>query len=194
MSDTVNSVTSPQAIRTKNRRTSKSKTYGTKKWKEDVELFIKGKTCEWCGSKEKLLAHHPYQDTPDGVYSDLYLSGCIVLCSTCHFMFHRRHKKRCPVCKVGWMPLDTDMCYPCNLKANPGKAEAVAAEKERRELADRQYKKSRAEKRKKDKVKHTCNFRRVEQGCSAQMGKKCAFTPTKAKNCPDFKAKKGRGF
>jgi hypothetical protein len=188
------SVTCPQARHTKNRRKSKSKTYKTKKWKDGSAAFVKGKTCEWCGSTEKLLAHHPYMDTPDGVYSDLYLSGCIVLCSTCHFMFHRRHKKRCPVCKVGWMPLDTDMCYTCNLKANPGKAEAIAAEKERRAEADRQFKKDQAAKRKAKAKKHPCKFHGIEQRCKlSKIGTRCVHSPRKAKGaCLSFVARKAR--
>jgi hypothetical protein len=89
------------------------------------------------------------------------------------------------------MPIDPtiDRCFKCHLKANPGKAEAIAAEKERREVAYQKNKKMKSDKRKKDKSKHPCNFRRVEQGCSAQMGKKCSFSPTKAKNCILFKKK-----
>lgn len=187
------SCTCPEARRTKNRRTSKSKTYSTQKWKNDVKAFTAGKTCEWCGSTEKLLAHHPYMDTPDGVYSDLYLSGCIVLCSTCHFMFHRRHKKRCPVCKTGWMPLDVEMCYPCNLKANPEKAAAIEAEKERREIEDRQYKKERSDKNRARKKKHPCKFNRIGGRCGKSvLGSRCQYAPTKAmKMCMDAVAKKG---
>jgi hypothetical protein len=189
---TDHSVSCPQTIRTANRRVSKSRTYGTKQWKEDVSAFVRGKSCEWCSSKEKLLAHHPYMDTPDGVYSDLYLSGCIVLCSTCHFMFHRRHKKRCPICKVGWMPLDTDMCYPCNLKANPGKAEAIAAEKEARLENRRQYNAQQAAKRKKTARKHRCRFHRVRGVCGkSAIGSQCPYSIRKAEGqCMDFEAKK----
>jgi len=192
LSDTINSCTNPGAIRTKKRRTSKSKIYASQSWKENKAQFVKGKKCQWCGSTEKLLPHHPYKDTPDGIYEDLYLSECVVLCGTCHFMLERRHKIKCPVCKDNWMPVDPtiDRCWSCHLKANPGKVDAIKAEKERREVADRQWKKGRADKRKKDKSDYPCNFRRVEQGCSAQPGKKCGYSKTKAKNCPDFKQKK----
>ena len=124
MTDTINSCTNPGAIRTKNHRKTMAQTWQTKQWKEDVKKFTEGKTCEWCGSTEKLIAHHPYQDTKDGIYSDLYLSGCVVLCSKCHFMYHRRHRKICPICKTEWRHLDTDMCKACYLKANPGIVEA----------------------------------------------------------------------
>jgi len=126
MTDTIHSCTNPGATRTKNHRKTMAQTWKTKQWKEEVKKFVEGKTCEWCGSTEKLLAHHPYQDTKDGIYSNLYLSGCIVVCSKCHFMYHRRHKKICPLCKTGWRHLDTEMCYACYLKANP---EIVSARK-----------------------------------------------------------------
>ena len=191
MPDTIHSVTCPQKTRTKNRRKTKAQIYASKSWKDNKAQFVEGKVCVWCGSTEKLLPHHPYKNTPDGIYEDLYLSECIVLCGSCHFRLEKRHEIQCPVCKENWMPIDPaiDRCFKCHLKANPGKAEAIAAEKERREVADRQYKKGKADTRKKDKSDFPCNFRRVEQGCSKYPGVKCGYSKTKAKNCPDFKAK-----
>jgi hypothetical protein len=186
--------TCPQATRTRNRRISKSKIYASKSWKENKTAFVADKKCQWCGSTEKLLPHHPYKDTPDGIYEDLYLSECVVLCGTCHFMLERRHKIRCPVCRENWMPIDPtiDRCWSCHLKANPGKAEAIAAERERRELAVRQIKKEQAERRRASKKKHPCVRYRVGGKCSASMlDTMCQFSPTKAAvKCVDFVAKK----
>jgi hypothetical protein len=188
-------VTCPEAVRTKNRRhNKKSKVYTSKSWKDKVAEFVKGKSCEWCGSKEKLLAHHPYRDTPDAIYEDLYLSGCVVLCNTCHFMFHRRHKKKCPVCGERWMDLDVDMCYACHLKANPGLAEKIQEREERKEADRKQILKIRADMRKALKKKHPCTHHRIGGKCGiSQIGSRCTFSPTKAeKQCGDFKAKGGR--
>jgi hypothetical protein len=112
-------------------------------------------------------------------------------------MFHRRHKKRCPVCKVGWMPLDTEICYACNLKATPGKAEAIATERERREVEDRQRKKDRATKRLAKKVKHPCKSHRIGGVCAlSPIDSRCTFSRTKALKpvpvgCGQAIAKKG---
>ena len=186
-------VTCPQARRTKRRRTKKSKVYASKGWKAQVKAFVTGKKCEWCGSTEKLLAHHPYRDTPDGVYEDLYLSGCIVLCNTCHFMFHRRHKRRCKVCGTGWHDLDVEMCYACYLQTVPGLAEKVIEAKETLEKTIRDHNAAQSEKRRKAKAKHPCTFHRVGGKCGkSQAGARCEHSPTKAKtNCKvGFKAKK----
>lgn len=132
-----NHVTCPQKRRTTTRRKNKSKIYQTKEWKAQKAEFVKGKVCEWCGATEKLLPHHPYQNTQDEAYTDLFLSGCIVLCSTCHFMFHKRHKRRCSVCKVGWRRLDTEMCWDCYLKENPDKLEEIEVKKIRKRKKQR---------------------------------------------------------
>ena len=191
---TDHSVSNPQARRTENRRTTMSKTWQTAQWKKDVAAFVEGKSCEWCGSDKDLLAHHPYQNVKDGVYSDLYLSGCIVLCNTCHFMYHRRHKRRCPVCKVGWRHLDTEMCYECHLKAHPGLMEEITARKEKRAEEARQQKAARNAKNRERKRKHPCKFNRIGGRCGKSMiGVRCRFAPTKAqKNCHGgFEMKKG---
>jgi hypothetical protein len=189
-------VTNPQARRTKKRRTKKSKVYQKKEWKASVEKFVAGKNCEWCGSTEKLLAHHPYRDTPDGIYEDLYLSGCIVLCNTCHFMFHRRHKRRCRVCGTGWHDLDVEMCYACYLKSHPGEQAAREVRAAEFELRKQRAKEDRAEKAKKDrqkKVAHPCTFHRIGGKCGkSAIGSRCTFSKTKAKNCPDVKMKIGK--
>ena len=174
-------VTCPQSRRTRTRRTKKGKVYQSKEWKAKVAGFVKGKTCDWCGSTENLLAHHPYRDTPDAIYQDLYLSGCIVLCNTCHFMFHRRHKRKCPVCKEHWMDLDVDMCYSCHLKANPGLAEKIQEEKDKREWDRTVRLKLVAARRKEKKAKHPCKHHRIGGKCGkSTIGSRCQYAPTKA--------------
>lgn len=189
---TDNSVSCPAARATENRRTTMSKTWQTVQWKKDVATFIAGKSCEWCGSDVDLLAHHPYQNAKDGAYSDLYLSGCIVLCNKCHFMYHRRHKRICPVCKIGWRHLDTEMCYECHLKAHPGLSELITARKEKIEMENRQRKNDRNAKNRAIKKKHPCRFNRIGGRCGKSLiGMRCPFAPTKAKNCPGgFEVKK----
>lgn len=186
--------TCPQARRTKTRRCKKSKIYPSKSWKEKSAAFIAGKKCEWCGSTEKLLVHHPYRDTPDAIYEDLYLSGCIVLCNTCHFMFHRRHKKKCPICHENWMDLDVDRCFSCHLKENPGLAEKIQEQAERKEQNRKKQNDDRNAKNRAAKAKHPCTFHRIGGRCGrSPIGSRCRYAPTKAaKMCIEgFKAKKG---
>lgn len=184
------SVTNPGARRTVNRRKTMSKAWQSMQWKEAVKEFVEGKKCEWCGGTEKLLAHHPYQNVGDGVYSDLILSGCVCVCSKCHFMYHRRHKKVCPVCHTGWRHLDTDMCNECWQKANPDIVVKKEAAKTEHERVTREIKKATAEKRKIQKSKSRCKFFRTGQKCIFRAGTKCPHAPTKAPlNCCDFSPK-----
>ncbi|MCK9591426.1 MAG: hypothetical protein M0Q91_05385 [Methanoregula sp.] len=174
-------VTCPGAIRTKNKRKSMKNTWQTVAWKKAAKEFIKGKSCEWCGSTDKLLPHHPYQNAKDGVYPDLYLSGCIVVCNKCHFMYHRRHKKLCPVCRRNYRHLDTEMCYPCWLEANPGivkaREKALAEQKEK----NRQFTLARNAKLRAIKNKHPCRFHRIRGVCGkSPINSQCPFSPRKA--------------
>lgn len=184
-------VTNPQTRRTRTRRTKKSKVYQSPEWKARVAGFVKGKECEWCGAKTKLLAHHPYRDTPDSIYQDLYLSGCIILCQTCHFMFHRRHKKKCPVCREHWMDLDVDRCYTCHLKENPGLAEKIQEEKDRQEWDRTVRLKLVAARRRALKAKHPCRLHRIGGVCGlSAISARCPYAPTKAlAQCGDAIAK-----
>lgn len=115
---------SPDNIRIINRKKKLSKIWTTKEWKEKKTEFIKGKVCSWCGTTEKLLPHHPYMNSlKDGTYMDFYLSGCIVLCTRCHFALHHG-KKLCPKCKKHYCSFDAEMCYPCYTKEHPEIIEA----------------------------------------------------------------------
>lgn len=116
-------------IQTKSRRKKLAKTWSSKEWKDRKAEFIKGKVCSWCGATEKLLPHHPYINSmKDGTYLDFYLSGCIVLCTRCHFALHKG-KKLCPKCKEHYCNHDTEMCYGCFLEQNPGIKEKIELKK-----------------------------------------------------------------
>jgi len=192
MSD--HSVSCPQTRRTKNRRITKTKIHASKEWKEAVKAFIYGKSCEWCGSKEKLLPHHPFQDTPNEIYGDLYLSGCIPVCSKCHFMYERRHKQLCPRCKTRWMPLKgVETCRECDLELHPQKRQEQAIRKEGVLESRRLYNADQAAKRKAKARKHPCKFHRVRGVCGKSMiGSQCQYSPRKApKNaCGHYKSRK----
>jgi len=191
---TDHSVSNPQARRTRNRRKTKSKIHASKEWKENVKLFVSGKKCEWCGSTAKLLPHHPYQDTPNEIYGDLVLSGCIVLCSKCHFQYERRHKQLCPRCKVHWMPLKgVETCRSCDLELYPKKKDEQDARKEKSKLEDRQRKDDRNAKNRALKRKHPCVFRRISGACGLSiLRSQCMYAQTKAElKCMDFKKKRG---
>ena len=181
----------PQGRATVIRRTKKSEVYASRQWKEKVAAFIAGKSCEWCGSTGALLAHHPYRDTPDAIYEDLYLSGCVVLCSTCHFMFHRRHKKKCPVCREHWMDLDVEMCYTCHLKAHPGLWELTQEKAEQKERDRKARLKAAADKRAALKKKHPCRLYRAGGVCGqSAIGSRCQYgVRTAVRKCADFAVK-----
>ena len=44
----------------------------TKEWKEKRAEFLKGKTCEWCGSSDSLCVHIPRAFSPAKVSSEIY--------------------------------------------------------------------------------------------------------------------------
>jgi hypothetical protein len=187
-------VTCPQEIRTKNRRISKKKLYRSVAWKRSRDAFCEGKKCEWCGTTENLLPHHPYKDTPDEAYSDLYLSECVVLCNTCHFHLEKRHEKPCPECG-GWMKDDPFLitCRACDFKKHPEKKAGIEARKAEDERLY-QENKDRDNKRRRDaKAKHPCVSFRTGGKCGlSTIGSRCTYARTKALTaCSEAVAKKG---
>lgn len=44
----------------------------TMEWKEKRAKFLKGKTCEWCGSSDSLCIHIPIAFSPAQVSSEIY--------------------------------------------------------------------------------------------------------------------------
>jgi hypothetical protein len=133
---------------TKSRRKKLAKIWQTKEWKEKKAIFIKGKVCSWCGTDKKLLPHHPYINSlSEGIYLDFYLSGCVVLCTRCHFALHHG-KKLCPTCKEHYCSFDTEMCYPCYVKLHPEIEEARVKKKEEMRALQKKLRKQAREKAK----------------------------------------------
>ena len=139
-------------IATTNRRKALKKKWTGKEWKEKRLAFIKAKggTCEWCGSTERLTVHHPQRNSyGDEVYMDLFLSGCILVCSKCHAAIHagmvlceRPHEDG----KNHYRWHDAEMCGFCFIKEHPEikeKAEQAKREKWKRQ---RELRKAQAEK------------------------------------------------
>lgn len=171
-------VTCPQARRTKTRRRNLKKKWTGKVWKEKREGFIKsrGGKCEWCGSTHKLTVHHPMRNSyGDQAYMDFYLSGCILLCISCHAAVHagrtlceRHHDDG----ENHYRWHDAEMCGYCFLKEHP---EISGNRKLERKAA-----------------KHPCKLHRIGGICGASMiNTRCRFSPAKAlAQCGDFDAKK----
>jgi len=134
---------SPENNRISSRKKKMRKTWQTKEWKDAVKEFTKGKVCQWCGGTSYLTAHHPYRNSyGNQTYLDLYLSGAIVLCRSCHFAIHHS-LILCPVCKKHYMRLGADMCYGCFIIKHPEVAEAIQAAKERKKKFIRELNKKR---------------------------------------------------
>jgi hypothetical protein len=189
------SCSNPQARRTRNRRKTKARIRQSPEWKAAVKAWVVGKKCEWCGSPDNILPHHPYQDTPNEIYGDLDLSGCIPVCESCHFMYERRHKQRCPVCKTNWMPLKgVEMCWSCDMKAHPEKLKRIEEQKETQRAMDKLCRDIRNAKNRAAKRKHPCRSRTVSGRCQlSKINSQCQYSPTKAlKECGDAVAKKVR--
>ena len=73
-------------------------TWQTQEWKEKASEFVKGKSCEWCGSTENLVPHHPKKKGGYTHNEYISLEGCHVLCKKCNFMEDKGYKF-CPQCK-----------------------------------------------------------------------------------------------
>lgn len=94
---------------------SSANTWRTQEWQEASAKFVKDKKCEWCGTTENLVPHHPKKK--GGYTREEYLSfeGCIVLCSKCNFM-ENKDFKLCPNCKKKYFKPKRGrepMCFTC---------------------------------------------------------------------------------
>jgi hypothetical protein len=171
----------PQEIRIKGRRKGLNKIWATKEHKAKVKMFCGGKTCQWCGTDQDLLAHHPFIESYKGVYTDLELSGCIVLCKRCHFSLHKGYIL-CQVCKKYFHRPGAEMCKRCYLENHP---EVVQArEKFVRELKAKQ-KEARRMAQQKRNTRHPCKKNLKSQRCREKGV--CPFSPRKAIKCRSFK-------
>lgn len=98
----------------------KSKPWQLSKWKESRKEFLSGKSCEWCGTGEQLVVHHPqakYSLTDEQYES---FEGAIALCKRCHFSLHKG-LVLCEVCKKNYRRPDREMCWRCFTKPLPSK-------------------------------------------------------------------------
>jgi len=138
-------ITNPEEIRTKNRRRNLEKIRVSKRWRQQTKHLTEGKTCEWCGTTEKLLVHHP-EDTMY-VNEETYLdfSSCQILCSRCHYHLHRG-RVLCKTCKQHYHRTVYEQCYHC---ADPEARERAEAKKVQRLKKQREYRKKRVEEFKK---------------------------------------------
>lgn len=93
-----------------------TKKWQTVEWKKNLEVWLakdKNKRCQWCGSVKDILPHHQKEHEKDEVY--LSLKTAIPLCSKCHFIFHKFHKRLCS-CGQRYYDVKYSECYECNKK------------------------------------------------------------------------------
>ncbi len=174
----------PEARRTSNRRKKLRRTRETPAWKEAKKAFIAGKTCEWCGTSEYLLVHHPYSSSyAEGLYLQFDVAQCMVLCRRCHAALHHG-LKLCPVCKENYAPNERETCWSCYVKAHPGITANLAAAKEQTRQT-----KNRREREKRERL-HPCTYHRLNNGCKrGRIKGACNYSRARAGKCPHFKGK-----
>ena len=116
-----------------------SKPWQLSKWEKRRKEFIKGKTCEWCGSEETLAIHHPQErnSLTDAKYESF--EGTMVLCKRCHFVLHKG-MHLCPKCKKKYVKNRRfELCFGCYSKTKEGKTRIAKRKKE--EAKQRQWEK-----------------------------------------------------
>lgn len=144
----------PEEIAKINRRKKLKSIYQSKEWKNAVKEFTKGKKCSWCGSEEKLTAHHPYMESyKNGTYADLYLSACVVLCNRCHFAVHHS-LLLCRVCGKKYHRLGADMCRDCFNREHPEIVEAKKKKEEEYKALQKKFRDEERDRAKKWKAEH----------------------------------------
>ena len=118
-------------------------TWQTPEWKEKASEFVKDKKCEWCGSTESLVPHHPKKK--GGYTHDEYMSleGCFPLCKKCNFMEDRGYKL-CSQCKKKYYKPKRGrepLCWSCFSETSLGKNVKEYYEKHPEELKRKRRKK-----------------------------------------------------
>jgi len=100
--------------------TGRSKPWQISGWKKARKEFLKGKSCERCGSEEKLVVHHPQArySLSDEQYESL--EGAVALCKRCHFSLHRG-LVLCEVCRKNYRRSNREKCWRCFRKSLPPK-------------------------------------------------------------------------
>jgi len=140
MVDTIHSVTSPQARRTKNRRSEQSLWRSRKRWKDFVAWHCHGPNdvCVHCGKHHgqpaKKKGGKPIYLTINHLSRSLYASEELyctwnpalmeICCTTCNWMYEKG-KMSCPVCHNQYIScMEPDqMCQSCYDKAHPDEAD-----------------------------------------------------------------------
>ena len=124
--ETLSSTTISQPeIATRSRRKNLKKTWTSKEWKAARLAFIKerGGKCEMCGYDKYLTVHHPFRNVyGKDAYDDFYLSGCILLCRSCHSATHAGMtlcKRDHPDGEKHYRYHDAEMCSYCYKLLHP---------------------------------------------------------------------------
>jgi len=119
-----------------------SKPWQLSRWEKRRKEFIKGKSCEWCGSRETLAIHHPQER--DSLTEAEYESfeGTMILCKRCHFALHKG-MHLCPKCQKKYVPERFEVCFNC---LSPGIKKAIESHgKDMEELRSEEIYESRLE-------------------------------------------------
>jgi hypothetical protein len=83
----------------------------TKEWRAKRTEFLKGKSCQWCGSTKFLTVAHPIGRSAS--YEEyLSFNGIMALCRRCHFAQHKG-LHLCPNCKKKYVRNHFDVCFDC---------------------------------------------------------------------------------
>ena len=101
----------PDELRTINRRKELARIRRTKEYRDIVEDCVRGRTCIWCGSSDKLTVHHV--SLQDYGSQRAYIEGLSrgwVMCNACHRAYHSG-RILCPICKERYTKYNT--CYQC---------------------------------------------------------------------------------
>jgi len=98
-----------------------SKPWQLSRWEKRRKEFIKGKSCEWCGSRETLAIHHPQERNSLTEAKYLSFEGTIILCKRCHFALHKG-MVLCKGCKKKYHDsVRYTMCFDCFSRTQDGK-------------------------------------------------------------------------
>ena len=201
------SVTNPAARRTYSRRKMLAKWLRDPRWKQMLadHAHTPGAESVYCQRKHKQIWNgKPVTLTINHASRHLYLSEELYLtwdsqymeitCLMCNRKYEKGMKP-CPSClKKGKMVYILDRnseCNPCYLAKNQGEAKKSREGCELFKKSIKEYNAGQATRRRVIKRDFPCTFRGIEQRCRCKPGTVCGYSKTKAKNCPDFKAKKG---
>lgn len=96
----------------------KSKVWCLSDWRKRRKAYIKDKSCEFCGSKEHLVIHHPQRKNTltDEKYQSF--EGTKILCNRCHLALHKG-MTLCPICKKKYKKARFPTCFACRSNKEP---------------------------------------------------------------------------